>query len=94
MVDGGSGGDIDIPAFLIPKHDANVIKSAMMNDGQSVQVSISWILRSPNERVEYELWTVLSEHVFSLVRRMWRGPLVNMFILAEGVYLPPREDEL
>lgn len=28
MTDNDSGGDIDIPAFLIPKHDADVIMSA------------------------------------------------------------------
>jgi len=72
MVDGGSGGDIDIPAFLISKHDANVIKSAMMNDGQSVQVSMSWILPSPDERVEYELWTVPSEHVSKEFQLSWK----------------------
>jgi len=88
MADDGSGGDIDIPAFLIPKHDADVIKSAMMNDGQSVQVSMSWILPSPDERVEYELWTVPSEHVSKDFQLSWKD-VARVF--GEHVYFKPRE---
>lgn len=88
MADDGSGGDIDIPAFLIPKHDADLIKDVMMNDGQSVQVSMSWILPSPDERVEYELWTVPSEHVSKDFQLSWKD-VARVF--GDHVYFRPRE---
>jgi len=88
MADDGSGGDIDISAFLIPKHDADAIKSVMMEDGQSVQVSMSWILPSPDARVEYELWTVPSEHVSKDFQLTWKD-VARVF--GDHVYFRPRE---
>jgi len=57
MADDGSGNDISIPAFLVFKQDADVIK-AELRANTMVQVEMAWSLPSPDDRVEYDLWTM------------------------------------
>ena len=62
MADDGSGGDISIPSFLMFKVDADLIKDQLMAD-QPVQLEMSWSLPTPDDRVEYDLWTVPTDVV-------------------------------
>jgi len=62
MADDGSGADISIPSFLMFKHDADKIKAEVKNNGP-VQVSMAWSLPNPDDRVEYDLWTVPTDVV-------------------------------
>jgi hypothetical protein len=56
MADDGSGMDISIPSFLMFKQDADLVKAELMAN-HPVRVEMSWSLPSPDDRVEYELWT-------------------------------------
>jgi len=62
MADDGSGSDITIPAFLMFKHDADMLKDKLQ-ENTVVQIEMTWALPSPDDRVEYDLWTVPSEVV-------------------------------
>jgi hypothetical protein len=62
MADDGSGSDISIPSFLMFKVDADAIKEEVMRDGP-VQLEMAWALPSPDDRVEYDLWTVPTDVV-------------------------------
>ena len=62
MADDGSGADISIPSFLMFKRDADLIKDQLMQN-QPVQVEMSWSLPNPDDRVEYDLWTVPTDVV-------------------------------
>jgi len=62
MADDGSGHDISIPSFLIFKQDADPIKEALGNDVM-MQLSMTWALPTPDDRVEYALWTTPTELV-------------------------------
>jgi len=56
MADDGSGSDISIPSFLMFKPDADKVKEHL-KVGYPVQMEMAWSLPSPDDRVEYELWT-------------------------------------
>lgn len=60
MADDGSGGDVSIPSFLLFKTDADKIKAELMAD-QPVQVEMTWSLPSPDDHVEYDVWSVPSD---------------------------------
>jgi hypothetical protein len=60
MADDGSGGDITIPSFLMLKEDAGRLKKEV-KDNQMVQVEMKWSLPTPDDRVEYDLWTFPSD---------------------------------
>ena len=62
MADDGSGSDISIPSFLMFKQDADVIKKSLMNQN-IIQMQMSWALPTPDDRVEYSLWTTPVEAV-------------------------------
>jgi len=62
MADDGSGSDITVPSFLMFKHDADKVKETVKG-GTLVQLEMAWALPSPDDRVEYDLWTVPTEHV-------------------------------
>jgi hypothetical protein len=62
VADDGSGGDITIPSFLVFKHDADKMKVELMNNTH-IQVEKSWVLPHPDDRVEYELWTIPEDPV-------------------------------
>uniref|UniRef100_A0A6V1XHF6 Uncharacterized protein n=1 Tax=Heterosigma akashiwo TaxID=2829 RepID=A0A6V1XHF6_HETAK len=56
MADDGSGADITIPAFLMKKVDADLVKGQILQ-GQLVVAEMSWALPNPDDRVEWDLWT-------------------------------------
>jgi hypothetical protein len=56
MADDGSGADISIPSFLVFKHDADAIKTTLM-ENQQVRVEMKFSVPAPDSHVEYELWT-------------------------------------
>jgi len=62
MADDGSGGDISIPSFLMFKHDADKVKEQLKDD-HPVQIEMAWSLPTPDNRVEYDLWTVPTDVV-------------------------------
>ena len=62
MADDGSGSDISIPSFLMFKSDADQVKKELKDD-HPVQLEMSWSLPSPDDRVEYDLWTVPTDTV-------------------------------
>jgi len=62
MADDGSGADISIPSFLMFKRDADAVK-AELTSNRPVQIEMAWSLPSPDDRVEYDLWTVPSDQV-------------------------------
>lgn len=62
MADDGSGSDITIPAFLMFKQDADVLK-AELRSNTMLQIEMAWSLPSPDDRVEYDLWTMPTDLV-------------------------------
>jgi hypothetical protein len=62
MADDGSGADISVPSYLMFKHDADIIKAELIAN-RPVQIEMSWNLPSPDDRVEYDLWTTPSDVV-------------------------------
>jgi hypothetical protein len=62
MADDGSGGDISIPSFLMFKRDADSVKDELKLD-HPVQMEMTWSLPNPDDRVEYDLWSVPSDPV-------------------------------
>jgi len=60
MADDGSGSDITIPSFLMFKKDADEVK-AELRANNMVQIEMTWKLPRPDDRVEYDLWTVPTE---------------------------------
>lgn len=62
MADDGSGSDISIPSFLMFKRDADLIKDELKNN-RPVQAEMKWSLPNPDDRVEYDLWTIPSDPV-------------------------------
>ncbi len=72
MADDGSGGDITIPAFLMFKVDADAVKKEIKDNNGMVQLEMSWTLPSPDNKVDYELWTVPSEDVSKPFQMEWK----------------------
>lgn len=62
MADDGSGSDISIPSFLMFKQDADNVKAELRVD-RPVQMEMVWALPNPDDRVEYDLWTVPTDVV-------------------------------
>lgn len=56
MADDGSGSDISVPSFLMFKRDADKVKDELMAN-RPVQIEMAWSLPTPDDRVEYDLWT-------------------------------------
>lgn len=62
MADDGSGSDISIPSFLMFKVDADAV-IAEVKANRPVQLEMKWSLPSPDDRVEYDLWTTPVDYV-------------------------------
>lgn len=62
MADDGSGADISIPSFLMFKRDADAVKAELMSN-RPVQIEMAWSLPTPDDRVEYDLWTVPTDTI-------------------------------
>lgn len=57
MADDGSGSDISIPSFLMFKQDADKLKAEMRNN-KPIQLEMEWSIPSPDDRVEYDFFTI------------------------------------
>lgn len=57
MADDGSGADITIPSFLMHKQDADKVKAEVMAN-HVVQIEMAWATPAPDDRVEYDLWSL------------------------------------
>eukprot|EP00456_Euglypha_rotunda_P062039 TRINITY_DN5202_c0_g1_i22.p1 TRINITY_DN5202_c0_g1~~TRINITY_DN5202_c0_g1_i22.p1 ORF type:complete len:366 (+),score=29.69 TRINITY_DN5202_c0_g1_i22:86-1183(+) len=55
MADDGTGADITIPSVLIFQSDGSTIKAFTSNS--TIVVSLAWDIPSPDDRVEWMLWT-------------------------------------
>lgn len=62
MADDGSGADISVPSMLMFKRDADAVKEELLNN-RPVQIEMAWSLPSPDDRVEYDLWTTPADKV-------------------------------
>jgi len=71
MADDGSGGDVTIPAMLILKQDADEIK-AVLEKGTSVRVEMVWSVPNPNDHVELDLWSMVTDPKSKIFQTMWK----------------------
>jgi len=78
MSDDGSGGDIDIPAFLMFKHDADAIKHEVIENNQMIQVEMAWSLPRAEDHVDYEVWTSPSDIISKNFLKTWRSVASRM----------------
>jgi hypothetical protein len=85
MADDGSGHDISIPSFLMFKQDADPIKEALAQDVM-MQLSMTWSLPNPDDRVEYSLWTTPTELVSREFELQFKHAAVA---LGEDAYFSP-----
>jgi hypothetical protein len=85
MADDGSGADISIPSFLMFKRDADAVKTELKSN-RPVQIEMAWSLPSPDDRVEYDLWTVPTDVVSKDFLNDWK-PVAEA--LGKGAYFTP-----
>ena len=85
MADDGSGSDISIPSFLLYKNDADLIKNEVIAN-RPVQVEMAWSLPSPDDRVEYELWTFPTDYLSREFLRSFKDIAVR---LGDDAYFTP-----
>jgi len=85
MADDGSGSDISIPSFLMFKQDADKLKAELLAN-HMVQIEMAWSLPAPDNRVEYELWTMPTELVSREFQRTFKSAAVA---LGKHAYFTP-----
>jgi hypothetical protein len=85
MADDGSGADISIPSFLMFKKDADLIKKELKGNNV-VQLEMAWSLPNPDDRVEYDLWTVPTDPMSKTFMANFK-PLAKA--LGEHAYFTP-----
>jgi hypothetical protein len=85
MADDGSGADISIPSFLLYKTDADKI-IAEVKENRPVQAEMAWSLPSPDDRVEYDLWTSPSDGISAEFIRDWKDVAIA---LGDKAYFTP-----
>ena len=85
MADDGSGQDISIPSFLMFKKDADAVK-AELRANHMVQIEMTWALPSPDDRVEYDLWTTPSDLVSRDFQKAFKDVAVA---LGDRAYFTP-----
>ena len=87
MADDGSGGDISIPSFLMFKSDAAKIIDQLTHNVM-VQIEMAWSLPKPDDRVEYDLWTVPSNPISKDFEKSW---MKFATALGEHAYFTPHQ---
>jgi hypothetical protein len=87
MADDGSGGDIAIPSFLLFKKDADQLKS-VLKENTYITAEMSWSLPKPDDRVEYDLFTVPSELISKDFQSKWK-PIALAF--KDRAYFTPHQ---
>lgn len=87
MADDGSGSDISIPSFLMFKTDADSVK-AELKQNRPVQMEMAWALPTPDDRVEYDLWSVPTD----VVSRDFLNQFKNAAVaLGQSAYFSPHQ---
>jgi len=77
MADDGSGTDITVPTMLMFKQDADPIK-AKLDEGSMVRVEMSWSVPNPDDHVEYDLWSTVTDDKSSTFQMMWLDAMVAL----------------
>eukprot|EP00591_Stephanopyxis_turris_P004981 CAMPEP_0195515146 /NCGR_PEP_ID=MMETSP0794_2-20130614/6321_1 /TAXON_ID=515487 /ORGANISM="Stephanopyxis turris, Strain CCMP 815" /LENGTH=536 /DNA_ID=CAMNT_0040643529 /DNA_START=134 /DNA_END=1744 /DNA_ORIENTATION=- len=72
MADDGSGSDVTIPSFLMFKQDADLVKQ-QVKANNPVQMEMAWSLPSPDDRVEYDLWTTPSDTISKRLQQSFKS---------------------
>lgn len=85
MADDGSGADISIPSFLMFKRDADAVKEELKQN-HYVQIEMKWSLPSPDDRVEYDLWTTPTDVVSKQVLKDFKEVAIA---LGKSAYFTP-----
>mmetsp|Transcript_29560 Transcript_29560/g.35151 ORF Transcript_29560/g.35151 Transcript_29560/m.35151 type:complete len:511 (-) Transcript_29560:225-1757(-) len=70
MADDGSGTDITVPTMLMFKQDADPIKAAL-DKGAPVRMEMSWSVPNPDDHVEYDLWSTVTDSKSNTFQKMW-----------------------
>jgi len=70
MADDGSGTDITIPTMLMFKQDSDRIKAELDND-KPVRMTMAWSVPNPDDHVEYDLWSTVSDDKAKDFQIMW-----------------------
>jgi len=101
MADDGSGTDITIPAMLMFKQDADRIK-AELNKKHPVRMTMAWSVPNPDDHVEYDLWSTISDDKAKEFQIMWldaqrrlgdRATFTPHYYLFDGLKAYCRDDE-
>uniref|UniRef100_A0A7S4RKI6 PA domain-containing protein n=1 Tax=Ditylum brightwellii TaxID=49249 RepID=A0A7S4RKI6_9STRA len=87
MADDGSGADISIPSFLMFKSDADLVKAELLAN-HMVQIEMQWALPRPDDRVEYDLWSVPSD---VMSREFLKSFKPYAVALGEHAYFTPNQ---
>ena len=80
MADDGSGSDISIPSMLLFRSDSEKIKMRL-KENETIVIQMSWNLPSPDDRVEYDLWSVPSDVTSNQFLSKWKS-----FAIALGTH--------
>jgi len=70
MADDGSGTDITVPTMLMFKQDADPLK-VELETGKPVRVEMSWSVPNPDDHVEYDLWSTVTDDKSQTFMKMW-----------------------
>jgi len=70
MADDGSGTDITVPTMLMFKQDADPIKE-FLKKGEPVRMEMSWSVPNPDDHVEYDLWSTVTDSKSNEFQKMW-----------------------
>jgi hypothetical protein len=87
MADDGSGSDISIPSFLMFKTDADAVKTELKAN-RPVQMEMAWSLPTPDDRVEYDLWSVPTDVVSRDFLNNFKNAAVS---LGQKAYFTPHQ---
>ena len=69
--DDGSGGDVTIPSFLLPKTEGASIEQAITNHGESILMSIRWHERKTRDKIYFGIWVdPLDQHSKGLLAEL------------------------
>eukprot|EP00929_Paragymnodinium_shiwhaense_P091046 TRINITY_DN5109_c0_g1_i1.p1 TRINITY_DN5109_c0_g1~~TRINITY_DN5109_c0_g1_i1.p1 ORF type:complete len:525 (+),score=49.88 TRINITY_DN5109_c0_g1_i1:138-1712(+) len=61
MADDGTAGDVRLPSILISNRDGEVLRQGLSAASAPVIAKISWAMPSPDDHVEWELWSTSSD---------------------------------
>jgi len=70
MADDGSGSDITIPTMLMFKQDADRIRAELFK-GSMVRAEMRWSVPNPDDHVEYDLWSTVTDKKSTVFQKMW-----------------------